>query len=678
MKARSISAFYIGGMFMIQEGTVLWEPSVIFKENANITEYMNWLKENKNLAFNHYNELWHWSVENLEAFWESIWEYFNIQSSTPYSSVLENKKTPGAKWFQGAKLNYVEHILRQGKSGKTAIFHESEIRALSEMTWDTFKTQILILANELRKMGVHPGDTVAAYLPNIPETVVAMMATMSVGAVWSSCSPDFGSRSVLDRLQQIEPKVIFTIDGYKYGGKTFDRREEVRHIVQNLPTVEQIIQVPYLFTEEEQIQFKSTVNWIELLNQPNIAIEDFSFEQVPFDHPLQILYSSGTTGIPKAIVHSHGGILIESYKLLTFHANLTPDSRLLFYTTTGWMMFNTLTSGLLTGSALILYEGNPAYPNIGKLWDIAAETKATVFGASPMYVNLMKKAGLSPKEQYDLSYIESVILSGAPASPEVFTWLYDNVGDDLWLSSQSGGTDICSGFASGVPIEPVCAGEMQVRGLGVDLHAFNEQGESIYDEVGELVVQQPMPSMPIYFWNDEGNKRYEESYFEMFPGIWRQGDHLKITSRGTCIIYGRSDSVLNRHGVRMGTSEIYAAVESIEEIQDSIIVHVNLSNSQSFMPLFIVLKEGFEWNSTLKEKINSTIRTLFSPRHVPDAIYHIQQVPYTLTGKKMEIPVRKIISGIDEEEAATRDAMANPSSLDYFVEFYDKVIGNKR
>src|SRR5699024_1883409 len=431
---------------MVKEGDILWEPSKTFRDNANITAYMQWLKKHKGLEFNRYDELWHWSVEELEAFWESIWEYLNVQSSVPYSEVLENKTMPGAKWFPGAKLNYVEHIMRQGEPEKTAIFHESEIRPLSEMSWDTFKTQVLILANELRKMGVQPGDRIAAYLPNIPETVVAMMATMSIGAVWSSCSPDFGSRSVLDRLQQIEPKVIFTIDGYRYGGKTFDRREEVDHIVDNLTTVEQVIQVPYLFPEAKQLDLTHAVGWEELLNKPRIKVEEFAFEQVPFEHPLQIMYSSGTTGIPKAIVHSHDGILIESYKLLTYHANLTPDSRLLFYTTTGLMMFNLLTSGLLVGSALILYDGNPAYPSIGKLWEIAANAKATAFGASPMYVNLMKQAGLSPKEQYDLSEIESVILSGAPASPDVFTWLYDHVKEDLWLSSQSGGTDICSGF----------------------------------------------------------------------------------------------------------------------------------------------------------------------------------------------------------------------------------------
>lgn len=655
---------------MVKEGTVLWQPSEEFKGNANITVFMRWLKETKGLDFENYNALWQWSVDELETFWEAIWEYFAVRSSSPYRTVLENKEMPGAVWFPGAKLNYAEHIMRQDEPYKTAIFHESEVRDSGEVAWGDFKNDVRVLAEQLRKMGVRPGDRVAAYLPNIPETVVAMMAAMSIGAVWSSCSPDFGSRSVLDRLQQIEPTILFVIDGYKYAGKTFDRREEVQHIASGLPTVTHIIQVPYLFPENEQIKMEKAAGWNETINQPAVAAEDFTFEQVPFGHPLQIMYSSGTTGIPKAIVHSHGGILLESYKLLTFHANLTPSSRLLFYTTTGWMMFNVLTSGLLTGSSIILYDGNPAYPEIGKLWNIAERTKATVFGASPMYVNLMRQAGLVPKDRYDLSHIESIILSGAPAGPEIFEWLYNNVKEDLWLSSQSGGTDICSGFASGVPIEPVCAGEMQARGLGVDVHALSDDGRSVFDEVGELVVKQPMPSMPIYFWNDDSNERLRESYFEMYPGMWRQGDNLKITSRGTCIIYGRSDSTLNRHGVRMGTSEIYAAVESLEEIQDSIIVNIDLSGSESFMPLFVVLKEGFSFNDELKGKIKSTIRTLFSPRHVPDEIYQVQQIPYTLTGKKMEVPVRKIIAGASEEHAANRDAMANPSSLDYFTAFH--------
>lgn len=655
---------------MVTEGSVLWVPSNDFIENTNIINYIKWLKREKNLAFGDYHSLWKWSVDELVAFWESIWEYFDVQSSTAYEEVLSFKEMPSAKWFTGATLNYAEHIFRRDNYDKTAICHASEIRPLGELNWGDFKKQVMSLATELRALGVGRGDRIAAYLPNIPETVVAMMATMSIGAVWSSVSPDFGSRSVLDRLQQIKPKVLFTIDGYQYAGKTFDRREEVVKIAEQLPTVEHFIHVPYLIVEDTIGPIESAKQWSELLNRP--APQHFEFEQVPFDHPLQIMYSSGTTGIPKAIVHSHGGILLESYKILTFHANLGPKSRLLFYTTTGWMMFNILTSGLLTGASIVLYDGNPAYPSIGKLWELAEQTGTTAFGASPMYVNLMKQAGLSPKDKYDLSSIESIILSGAPAGPELFEWIYKHVKEDLWLSSQSGGTDICSGFLTGVPIEPVTAGEMQARGLGVDVHAFTEDGKSVVGKVGELVVLQPMPSMPLYFLNDEGNKRLFESYFDMFPGIWRQGDNLKLTERGTGIIYGRSDSTLNRNGVRMGTSEIYSAVESLDAVKDSLIVYLQMKESRSFMPLFVALNEGAVLDESLKQEIRDIIRNQASPKHVPDEIYAIEQVPYTLTGKKMEVPVRKILCGVPVEEAANPDAMANPTSLQYFSTFWQK------
>lgn len=653
---------------MVTEGTMLWKPSISFEEEAYITKYMEWLRLKKGLQIKDYKSLYRWSIDELELFWESIWEYFDIYSSTPYQTVLENKIMPGAKWFPGARVNFAQHILRQGESGKIAIHHQSEIRGLEGMTWGELKKQVLIIANELRKMGVKPGDRVAAYLPNIPETVVAMLASMSIGAVWTSCSPDFGNQSVLDRLHQIEPKVLFAVDGYKYGGQSFDRREEVREIVQKLPSLQKIIYVSHLF-REDNLPIIDSISWSELLNQPEILLSQFQFEEVPFDHPLTIMYSSGTTGIPKAIVHSHGGMLLEGYKILSLHANLGPESCIFFYTSTGWVMFNILTYALLTGSAIVLYDGNPGYPHLGTLWEIAEKTKTTMFGASPMYVNLMKKVGLSPKEKYNLSHLQSVMLSGAPSGPEIFEWIYNHVNQDLWLTSQSGGTDICSGFVTGIPIEPVYAGEMQVRALGVDVQAYTDDGDSIIGEVGELVVLQPMPSMPIYFWNDRNNERMNESYFETFPGIWRHGDYLKITSRGTCIIYGRSDSTLNRNGVRMGTSEIYSAVESLEQVQDSIIVNLDLKGSSSFMPLFVVLKQGALLDETLEKIIKEKIRTHCSPRHVPDGIFQISQVPYTLTGKKMEVPVRKIIMGVPMEKVANQDAMANPTSLDYFLEF---------
>lgn len=654
---------------MIKEGTLLWEPSSTFKEKTNITAFMNWLESTRGLVFADYHDLWRWSVDELESFWQAIWDYFEVQSSSPYRCVLESKEMPGAKWFPGARVNFAQHVLRQGEPDKVAIYHQSENRPLGRMTWRELTKNVLILANELRKMGVQPGDRIAAYLPNTPEAVIALLASVSIGAVWSICSPDFGSKSVLDRLQQIEPKILFAVDGYKYGGKTFDRREEVRGLKENLPSVDHVIYVPYFFGEDEGVPIETAKIWHELLNQPEIQLSQFQFEDVLFEHPLWVLYSSGTTGIPKGMVHSHGGILLEMYKTLTFHINLGPESCLFFYTTTGWMVFNVVVSGLLTGSAIVLYDGNPGYPDLGMLWQLAEKVGMTVFGASPTYVNFLQKAGLSPATRYDLSQLEMVMLSGLVAGPEVYEWVYQNVKKDVWLASQSGGTDIASAFVGAIPTQPVYAGEIQVRNLGVDVQSFNHEGKPVIDEVGELVVTLPMPSMPIYFWNDKENKRYLESYYETYPGIWRHGDSIKITSRGTCVIYGRSDSTLNRHGVRIGTSEIYSAVETIDEIMDSLIVNLDLPQGRFYMPLFVVCREEIVLDEELKKKIAEKIRTECSPRHVPDQIYQIQAVPYTLTGKKMEVPVRKILMGVPVSKAASRDAMANPDSLDFFVKF---------
>ncbi len=654
---------------MIEEGTLLWEPSQTWKENANITAFMNWLNVKKGLDFHDYQALWQWSVDEVEDFWQSIWDYFEIKSSQPYRCVLENSDMPGSVWFPGARVNYAKYMLKNWDSDKTAVYYLSENSPVGQLTFRELSSRVLILANELRRLGVQPGERVVAYMPTIPEALIAMLATMSIGAVWSSCSPDFGTKSVLDRFQQLEPKVLFAVDGYRYGGGSFDRREEVQAIRQGLPSLQHTIYLPYLLPTGKPQLADGEYLWGDLLNKPEIPFAQFEFEDVPFEHPLWVLFSSGTTGIPKGIVHSHGGVLLEIYKTTTFHANLGPESCMFFYTTTGWMMFNMLAGALLTGASIVLYDGNPGYPHIGILWEIAEKTGVTFFGASPTYVNLMVKAGLSPKQKYDLSKLESVLLSGSPSTPETFRWVYENVKKDLWLTSQSGGTDIASGFVGAIPIEPVHAGEIQVRMLGVHVQSYNDDGQPIVDEIGELVVTKPMPSMPIYFWNDKENRRYMESYFDVFPGVWRHGDFLKITSRGTCVIYGRSDSTLNRYGVRIGTSEIYRAVEALEEVQDSLIVNLDLPQGRFFMPLFVVLKQGFSLDEAMIGKINDKIRSDCSPRHVPDKIYPIPSVPYTLTGKKMEVPVRKILMGIPESKAANRGAMANPSSLDYFVNF---------
>lgn len=661
----------------IKEGTLLWEADQKFKDEANITKYLDWLKDNRNKQFIDYNELWQWSVDEVEEFWQTIWNYFKVESPTPYTTVLENRKMPGAKWFSGSTINFTQQILRDFTSEKVAIFAESETRSPQEITWGQMTKDVLILATQLRKMGVKPGDRVGAYIPNIPEAIVALLATASIGAVWSSCSPDFGTKSVLDRFEQIQPKVLFVVDGYQYGGNSFDLSENLVTLSNELPTVEHLIHIPYLFNKIETSPVEGSLLWDEVLHQEEVALDDFIFEPTPFEHPLWILYSSGTTGIPKGIVHSHGGIILEMYKGNNFHLNLNENSRLFFYTTTGWMMFNVLVSGLITKSSIVLYDGNPVYPDAGTLWKVAERTGTTMFGSSPSFVQIMKKVGISPKDAYDLSKLEGILISGSPAGPEVFEWMYKYVKNDFWLASLSGGTDVATGFVGSLPTEPVRAAEMQVRALGVDARAYNEAGDSVIDEVGELVIAKPMPSMPIYFWNDPDNKRYFESYFDVYPDVWRHGDYIKITNRGSALIYGRSDSTLNRFGVRMGTSEIYSSVEIIEEIKDSLIVNLDLPAGKFFMPLFVVLKDGFVLDDELKKKILNQIRSSCSPRHVPDEIYQIEEVPYTLTTKKMEVPVRNILLGGDEKKVANRDAMMNPISLDYFIKFRNEVVSKK-
>lgn len=653
----------------IREGTFMWEADETYKNNAVITQYMEWLQKNKGLKFNDYASLWEWSVDELEAFWESIWEYFSIQSTTPYESVLFSHEMPGAEWFKGAHVNFAEHLLDNQLTEETAIFSESETRVSSQLSWNELRISVCRLATELRDLGVQPGDRVAAYLPSIPETVVALLATTSIGAVWSSCSPDFGVKSVLDRFQQIEPKVLIGIDGYTFGGKAIDCRHNRRELEESLPSLEACIHVPYLFAQPKESVSNHHFYWEDLLKKQAGAEDTFVFTEIPFSAPLWILYSSGTTGAPKGIVHSHGGMLIEMKKFLSLQTNLTEEDVLFFYTSTGWMIFNLLISGLVTDSSIVLYDGNPAYPNGEVLWKIAERTKTTMLGSSPTYIQMMAKAGLTPKDIIDTSNLEGVILSGSPVGPDVFEWIYEHVKKDLWVTSQSGGTDISSGFVASAPIEPVHAGEIQVRALGVDVRAYDENGHPVMNEVGEMVIQKPMPSMPLYFWNDEGNERYFDSYFNVYPGVWRHGDFIKITDRGSAVISGRSDSTLNRKGIRIGTNEIYSIVEQNEKVKDSIIVNIDLPGGKFFMPLFVKLKDGFQLDDNLKQELFQQIREGASPRHVPDEVVEVPDIPYTLTSKKMEVPVRRILMGHQEAEVANHDAMLNPNSLAFFTEY---------
>lgn len=655
-------------MERIQEGTLLWEPTQERKENSNLNHFMVWLQQNRNLSFDSYDKLWDWSVSELEAFWEAMWEYFDIESSTPYRSVLSARKMPGAKWFEGAKINYTEHVFRNRDSEKTAIIHTSEVRPeLREVSWGKLYEDTLAIQQTLKKLGVQKGDRVVSYSANNYETVVAFLATASLGAIWSSASPDFGTQSVIDRFKQIEPKVMFTVDGYRYGGKEFDRLETVQSIQSEIPSLEATITIPYLQTDADFSKLKKPISWEKATE--NTETKGLTFEHVEFNEPLWILFSSGTTGKPKPIVHSQGGMLIEHLKALTFHCDLGEDDRFFWFTTTGWMMWNFLIGGLLTGTTIILYDGNPAYPSTDTLWKLAQDTKMNLFGTSASYITACMKEDLKPKEKFDLSALQNISSTGSPLPPEGFKWSYDNVKEDLWIASVSGGTDVCTAFVIGAPVLPVYAGELQCRGLGAKVESFDEAGHAHIDEVGELVLTEPFPAMPIFFWDDADGTRLYESYFDLYDGIWSHGDYIKVTDRGTCVIYGRSDATINRGGIRIGTSEIYRAVDKIPEIEDSLIVDIPSPSGDSHTPLFIVLKEGYELTDELKTSIKKQIRDYCSPRHVPTGIYAAPDLPKTLNGKKLEVPVKKILMGQPAESVVNKGSLGNQQALDYFLEF---------
>ncbi|WP_248679652.1 acetoacetate--CoA ligase [Sinimarinibacterium sp. CAU 1509] len=660
----------------VREGERLWTPRPEFAAKSQVERYRRWLVDSRGVGVSDYSELWQWSVAEPEAFWATIWDYFDVLSDAPYSRVLDRREMPGCEWFAGSRVNYAEHLLRhEPEGGNAAVFHHlSENRELAAMSWNELGRQVRIVATQLRALGVKPGDRVVSYMPNVPETAIAMIATTAIGAVWSSAAPEFGVKTVIDRYAQIEPKVLFAADGYRFGGKDFARGAEVEQIAAALPSLQHVIWLPYLHAGPPPPSLPGLMTWAQLLDHADVSRDAFEFTRVAHDHPLWIVFSSGTTGLPKAIVHSHIGALIEHLKLMHFHLNLSPDSVMFFYSTTGWMMWNLLLAALVTGSAIVLYDGNPVHPQPDFLWQLAARTRATNFGASPTFVQMMEKAGLKPGEQYDLAALESILVAGAPSTPETFAWFYRCVKPDLWVTSQSGGTELCSGFVGASPTLPVHAGEIQARMLGMDVHAWSDDGEELVDAVGELVVTTPFPSMPIRFWNDAGDKRYRESYFDVFQHadgtpVWRHGDFIKINARGGCYIYGRSDSTLNRYGVRIGTAEIYRAVEQVEGVADSLIVCCELPGGNYFMPLFVTLKPGIALDDDLLARIRRKLRDDCSPRHVPDQIYAVPAIPYTLTGKKMEIPVRKLLMGLPLEKAASRDAMMNPDSIDWFVRF---------
>ena len=633
----------------------MWTPSPERVERSNMTRYLRWLRERRGLHFGSYDDLWRWSVDDLDAFWASIWDFFEVGGPAPSPAVAE-RRMPGASWFPGAALNHAELSLRR-QDDHPALLFGNETGELGTVSYAELGRRVAAMTVGLRRLGVGKGDRVAAYLPNVPETVVAMLATASIGAIWSSCAPEFGVSSVVDRFAQIEPKVLVAVDGYRYNGSWHDRRDALAEIRRRLPS----LQATVLVGGTGGIEADGVVGWERLLEQG--AGAELVFEPVAFDHPLWVLYSSGTTGLPKAIVHGHGGIALELLKSISLHLDLGPADRFFWFTTTGWMMWNFLVGGLLLGSTVVLYDGSPGHPDMGALWRFAERSGMTYLGTSAAFILASSKAGVAPARAVDLSALHSIGSTGSPLPPEGFAWLYEQVAPDVLVGSTSGGTDVCTSFVTSCPLLPVYPGEIQCRALGAKVEAFDEQGRPVVGEVGELVVTEPLPSMPLLFWNDPGGERYRDSYFSTWPGVWRHGDWIRITERGTCIISGRSDSTLNRGGVRMGTAEFYRVVEALDEVVDSLVVDVSDPGGEGRLLLFVVLRPGIELDDGLQGRIRDAVRTDLSPRHVPDRIQAIAEVPRTLSGKKLEVPVKRVLTGVPLEQAVSEGALANPRAV---------------
>ena len=634
------------------------------RATSELGRYLGWLAARRGLEFADYSALHRWSTEDLAGFWSSIWEFFDVQAHTPYERVLGRREMPGAQWFPGATLNYAEQALGRGRpDGETAILAHSQTREPVELSWAQLREQVGRARAGLARLGVGRGDRVVAYLPNMPETVVAFLAAASLGAVWASCAPEFGARSVIDRFGQIEPTVLLVVAGYRYGDKDVDRTAEVAALRAGLPTVRHVVQVPYGGPE-----LPDTVSWPELLAEPG----EPACDPVPFDHPLCVLFSSGTTGRPKAIVHGHGGLLLEHLKNHALSWDLRPGDRMLWFSTTAWMMWNALVAGLLTGSSVVLVDGNPLHPDLDWQWRLAARTRATLMGASPGFLMACRKAGLTPATTHDLSAVRQIGAAGSPLPAEGYHWVRAQFGQAVLLNVGSGGTDVCSAIVQGGPLQPVWAGEISGPALGVAAAAFDERGRPVVDELGELVITEPMPSMPVGFWGDrpvtEPGSRYRATYFEDYPGVWRHGDWIRFAATGSCVIAGRSDATLNRGGVRLGTAEFYRVVEELPEVEDSLVVHLeDPAGGNGELRLYVALRAGAELDETLRRRIATTLRAELSPRHVPDAIAAVPAVPRNRTGKKLELPVKKILLGARPEDVASRDVLADPTSLDPYV-----------
>lgn len=653
----------------INQGDELWRPSAAQISETRLAAYMQWLGTRHNIKVDSYQGLWQWSVDDLEVFWASIWEFFDIQADGDPARVLPVASMPGAKWFPDVRLNYAEHVFRNATASHPALVSRYESRELRQVSWQELEAATGALAATLRGMGVSAGDRVVSYMPNLPETVMAFLACASIGAIWSSCSPEMGVSVVVDRFQQIQPKVMFAVDSYSYNGKVHDRSATVAELVEKLPSITKVVHVAGPNSATPEKTWPDALPWEQAVATPSPLV----YERLPFDHPLWIVYSSGTTGMPKAMVHGHGGIVLTHLKTMQLQHDVRPGDRFMFLGSTGWIVWNLMVGGLLSGATVIQYDGNPTYPNSETLWRFIDEQKVTHFGCGAAFLIQSKKEGMAPNALGRFDALRTINSTGSPLPLDAYEWVYAKVKSDLWLASISGGTDIASGFVASAACLPVNAGEIQCPELGVAAYAYNEAGQPVLNEVGELVIVKPMPSMPLYFWADEGGKRYRESYFGEFEGVWRHGDWILFTERGTAIIYGRSDTTINRYGIRMGTAEIYRVVEALAEVKDSLVVDLEYLGRPSFMPLFVVTRPGVVLDDGLKARIKEQIRSKASARHVPNEIYQVDEIPRTLTGKKMELPVRKLLLGSPAEKVASPDAMSNPHSMRYFVEFAEQL-----
>ncbi len=640
---------------------VLWTPTPERANASTMADFMRWLEENRGLTFADYNEMWQWSIDDLEGFWSAIWSFFDVCATEQPDCFIAKRQVEGAVWCPGARLNYTDQILRHatGREEHPALVVQSETFGRKSLTWDELRAQVASVAAQLRSMGVEKGDRVVAVLPNTEAAVIAFLASASIGAVWSLCAPDMGHVAILDRFKQIEPKVLIAQDGYVHAGKTIDRRAVLAQISAGLPGVAQFVTLPVVGDLPD-----GHVAWDSLTGDD----AEYMSEPVPFDHPLWIVYSSGTTGNPKPIVHGHGGIILEASKQ-SLHMDVRAEDRYCWLTSSGWIMWNSQWMALAQGATVAMYDGAPHYPDMGVIWRFVADEKLTYFGAGAAFFAGCLKAGIVPRKEVDLTALVSLGATGSPLSADAYDWIYSDVKADVWLAPISGGTDLAGAFVLGHPMMPVKAGEMQCRALGNAVRAFDPDGNELFGTVGELVCTEPLPSMPLYFWGDDDGSRLHESYFDTYDGVWRHGDWIAIGEDGSSVIYGRSDATINRKGLRLGSAEIYQAVEGLDEVMDSLVVDLEFLGRESFMPLFVVPAKGVAFDDALKDKINAAIRSGVSARFIPNDILQVAEIPRTLSGKKLEVPVKKLLLGHDPAKVVNRDSMANPGSFDFFIAY---------